>query len=414
MANGARRRLALATVAGCVIVAGSLMWLWLGRISVPPPPTLLLTRVSFAQLPGWRGSDTRAALAAFRRSCALVSREAPTTPLGGAGYGGLVADWRGTCAAAPAGNVAAGTARSYFETRFTAFAIASRGSPGALFTGYYEPQLRASHVRHGPYRAPIYGLPDDLVTVDLGRFRNSLKGEHVTGRVMDHALVPYYARAEIDAHEYKSAPVLAYADDPITVFFLEVQGSGRAILDDGQIERLAYAGQNGRPYTPIGRTLIEKGAIAAERMSMQAIRHWLRSHPDDARAVMESDQSFVFFREAALGDPGLGSPGSEGAPLTPGASIAVDEHVHPLGAPFFIAASAPNPDPSRPDDPLNRLFIAQDTGGAIRGAARADVFWGFGQVAEAIAGRMKSTGRLYVLLPNGLASRIARTKFARL
>jgi membrane-bound lytic murein transglycosylase A len=367
--------------------------------------------VSFAELPGWQGTDAQAALGAFRRSCALFAREAPSTALGGAGYGGSVADWRAACAAAPAGNIAASAARSYFESTFTAFEIASYGSARALFTGYYEPQLRVSRVRHGPYAAPIYGLPEDLVTVDLGRFRNSLKSEHIAGRVMGHVLVPYYTRAEIDAHGLKSAPVLAYADDPITVFFLEIQGSGRAVLDDGHVVRLAYAGQNGRPYTPIGRTLIEQGAIAAERMSMQAIRQWLLGHPTDARAVMESDQSFVFFREAALGEPGLGSEGSEGTPLAPGASIAVDSQIHPLGIPFFIAASVPDPDPSRPDNRLNRLFIAQDTGGAIRGATRADVFWGFGPVAEAIAGRMKSTGRLYVLLPKELASRVAHANF---
>jgi membrane-bound lytic murein transglycosylase A len=165
----------------------------------------------------------------------------------------------------------------------------------------------------------------------------------------------------------------------------------------------------------VGRTLIAEGAIDRTQMSMQAIRGWMRAHPDSARAIMESDQSFVFFRLAPLGDPSLGSPGSEGVPLTPGASIAIDEHLHPLGAPFFVAASVPDVDPAKPDHALDRLFVAQDTGGAIKGAARADVFWGFGRDAESIAGRMKSAGHLYVLLPKPLAARISqRSEFSPL
>jgi membrane-bound lytic murein transglycosylase A len=410
MANSAPRKLAFATAAGLILILVGIAWLWFNRV---PAPAFVLTPVSFAELPGWRRSDVRIALAAFRRSCTLLTRQEPVTTLGGAGYAGVAGDWRAACAAAPLDDLTATAARSYFETRFTVFEVVSYGSPQALFTGYYEPQLRVSPTRRGPYETPVYGLPSDLISVDLGLFHASLKGDHVSGRIAGRALVPYYTRAEIDAHGLKSAPVLGYSEDPIAVFFLQIQGSGRALLDNGQIVRLAYAGQNGRPYTPIGRTLIEKWAVSPDRMSMQAIRQWLLAHPAAAQAVMDTDQSFVFFREAALGDPSLGSLGSEGVPLTPGASIAVDVNIHALGVPFFIAASAPDPDSSHPDDPLNRLFIAQDTGGAIRGAARADVFWGFGRASEAIAGRMKSLGRLYVLLPNGLASRIKNTKLTR-
>lgn len=413
MAKSARRTLALVVAAGCGCIA-ALAWLWSNRIfapSPPPAPPLALIRLDVARLPGWRSSDPRTGLAAFHRSCAALLHEPPRTPMGGAGYAGFVADWQTACTAVPAVDVTADAARRYFEGRFAAFEIVSRGSSEALFTGYYEPLLHASGVRHGPYTEPVYGLPGDLISVDLGQFRNTLKGEHVVGRITGHALVPYYTREEIDSGVLHSAPVLAYAEDPIAVFFLHVQGSGRAVLDDGQVVRLAYAGQNGRPYTPIGRTLIRIGAVPVDRMSMQTIRRWLIDHPGKARAIMESDQSFVFFQEAALGNPGLGSPGSEGIPLAPEASIAVDAHLHPLGIPFFIAAHAPSPDPSRPDDPVNRIFVAQDTGGAIRGATRADVFWGFGPAAESIAGRMKSKGRLYVLLPDGLASRVAHTKF---
>jgi membrane-bound lytic murein transglycosylase A len=299
-------------------------------------------------------------------------------------------------------------ARHYFEVWFAPFSVKSHGSFDGLFTGYYEPEIRASRLRHGRFETPIYGRPLDLVSVDLGLFRSGLKGEHIAGRLSDHALVPYLGRAEIDSRGLRTAPVLLYAENPIEVFFLQIQGSGRAQLEDGETIRLAYAGENGRRYTPIGRVLIEKEMIAPSRVSMPAIKQWLESHPAQARATMESDQSFVFFREAAIGDPALGSPGSEGVPLTPGASIAIDERIHPLGAPFYIATRVPDSDPAHPDKPFDKLFVAQDTGGAIRGAARADIFWGFGPISESIAGRMKSAGRLYVLLPKRVARRIAQ------
>jgi len=405
MARGSQSRSAILLVILVLALAVFGYWLWQSRILVPSA-RLTLTPVSFADMPGWSGSDARGALAAFRRSCAVIANRPPAEALGGAGYGGTVSDWEGACAAAPGGIVRAEAARTFFEAWFAPLEVSAGPDADALFTGYYEPEIHGSHRRHGAYATPIYGLPDDLITADLGLFRESLKGEHVTGRVAGHVFVPYFTRAEIDADGLSHAPVLLYADDPVQVFFLHIQGSGRARLDTGGFVRLAYAGQNGRPYTPIGRTLIAEGAIDRSQLSMQAIRSWMQAHPEAARSVMEGDQSFVFFRTAPLGDPSLGSPGSEGVPLTPGASIAVDEHLHPLGAPFFVAATAPDSDPAKSDRALNRLFVAQDTGGAIKGPARADVFWGFGHDAESIAGRMKSTGRLYVLLPKPLAAHI--------
>jgi membrane-bound lytic murein transglycosylase A len=403
MAKGPRRNLALPLLIFLLIVAAIAVWLWRSRVLVPET-RLELTAVSFASLPGWSGSDARGALAAFRRSCSAFAKEPPTRALGGLGYAGAIADWEGVCANAPDGTVSEAAARAYFESGFTPLMVGS--NPSALFTGYYEPEIHASRHRHSGYTTPVYGLPDDLVTADLGLFRDDLKGDHVTGRVVGHAFVPYFNRAQIDQYGLPHAPVLLYANDPVQVFFLHIQGSGRVRFEDGAFLRLAYAGQNGRPYTPVGRTLIAEGAIDRSQMSMQAIRRWMQTHGDAARSVMESDQSFVFFRTAPVGDPALGSPGSEGVPLTPQASIAIDEHIHALGAPFFIAATAPDPEPARPDRTLDRLFVAQDTGGAIRGPARADVFWGFGSAAESVAGRMKSIGSLYVLLPRAVAARI--------
>lgn len=405
VANRKRSGRGLLAVLIILILAAGAIWIWKSRIAVSPE-RVVLAPVTFHDLPGWNASDARAALAAFERSCVALQREPPTRSMGGAGYAGTVGDWQGICATAPSGRVGAEGARGFFEDWFIPVSVSARdGSPG-LFTGYYEPEIRASATRHGRFATPIYGLPADLVGADLGLFSDDLKGRRVEGRVSGNALVPYFTRGEIDRFGLPAAQVLLYADDPVQVFFLHIQGSGRALLENGAIVRLAYAGQNGRPYTPVGRILIGEGAIDRTQMSMQAIREWMRTHTDEARHVMENDESFVFFREAPLGDPSLGSPGSEGVALTPGASIAVDTRLHSLGAPFFIATTAPDPDPARPDRPLDHLFVAQDTGGAIKGAARADIFWGFGPSAESVAGRLKSAGKLYVFVPKPLAARL--------
>jgi membrane-bound lytic murein transglycosylase A len=389
-------------------IAAGALWFFHAR-QTPAVGPLRLTPVSFSDLPGWADNDPRGALAAFRRTCIALSKVPATSAMGGAGYGGTVGDWQGACSAAPLDNVAPSAARNFFETRFAPAAV-SAGTDQGLFTGYYEPELHASHTKTAAYQTAIYGLPDDLVSVDLGLFKHALDGEHIAGRVDGHHLVPYATRAEIDAHGLAHAPVLLYGDDPIAVFFLHIQGSGRVRLPDGSFLRLAFAGVNGRAYTPIGRTLIAQGALDRQSVSLQSIRAWLLAHPGAARGVMESDNSFVFFRETALGDPSLGSPGSEGVALTPGASLAVDSHLHALGAPFFLAATSPDPNATKPDQPLNRLLIAQDTGGAIKGPVRGDVFWGFGASAQATAGRMKSPGRLFVLLPKRLATSLAPYK----
>ncbi|MEI9930652.1 MAG: murein transglycosylase A [Rhizomicrobium sp.] len=353
-----RRPRFLATVFLFLVVpiTAALVWWW-----TKPPATepLQLTPARFSDLPDWAGSDPRPALAAFRRSCWQMETQSPGATLGD--YAGHVSDWREICRSLPANAEDAAAARAFFEQDFTPFAIGAGAQRGGLFTGYYEPQLHASRTRQGRYQTPVYGLPDDLVSVDLGQFRDALKGERIAGRVEGHKLVPYATRADIDAHGLPSPHILFYGDDPFAVFFLHIQGSGRVVFDDGKVARVAYAGQNGRPYTAIGKTLIAMGALSRENVSMQTIAAWLHVHHDQARAVMESDASYVFFRETPLGDPTLGSPGTENVPLTPQASIAVDTKVHPLGVPFYIATTTPDA------KPLNKLFVAQDTGGAIRG-----------------------------------------------
>jgi membrane-bound lytic murein transglycosylase A len=366
----------LAAIAGC---------------TSPPPqqPGLRLTQVRFADLPQWNVSD--AALASFQRSCTALMAKPDSTVMGG--YAGTVGDWRAVCTNAK------GEARNFFETNFTPFAV---GGGESLFTGYYEPEIRGSRTRQGAYQTPVYGLPSDLVRADLGLFNPKLKGEHISGRVEGHALLPYADRAGINEAGIATAPLLFYTDDPIAFFFLQIQGSGRVVFDDGHLARIGYAGENGQPYTAIGRTLIADGSLAREAVSLQSIRAWLSAHPERARAVMETNRSYIFFSETALGDTALGPRGSLGANLTPLASLAVDSRIHALGAPFYVAADGP--------DPVHALTVAQDIGGAIRGPVRGDIFFGFGAQAEQRAGAMKTIGALYLLLPNALAAKIGSTR----
>jgi membrane-bound lytic murein transglycosylase A len=351
-----------------------------------------MARVSFDALSGWNSSSAGAALQSFRRSCAVLAKRADDAALSGVGYAGTAADWRGVCAGA------GGDAKAFFAANFTPYALSAPGD--GLFTGYYEPEIRGSRTRQGAYQTPVHGMPSDLVRVDLGQFIPKLKGERVSGRVSGNTLVPYANRKEINAAT--KAPVLFYTDDAVALFFLQIQGSGRVVFTDGKMGRIGYAGENGRPYTAIGRTLIAENALTRENVSLQTIRAWLLANPARAQGVMEGNESYIFFEEKPLGDAALGATGSLGVALTPGASLAVDPRIHALGAPFYLDAGGP--------DPVQGLLVAQDIGGAIRGSVRGDIFFGFGPDAERRAGAMKAPGRLYVLLPNAVAARIGAGK----
>jgi len=376
-------------------LAATVFCFYLWQTTRPGP--LRLTQVKFSDLPGWRDADLGAALASFARGCSVLAAKPPATAMGGKDYAGAVADWLSVCGAAH------GAARAFFETNFIPYRISAGGAEAGLFTGYYEPLIRASHQRHGVYQTPVYGEPPDLVRVDLSLFNPRLAGEHISGRLdgpPEHQrLVPFATRAEIDAHGIADTKILFWCDDPVTLFFLQIQGSGRVALDDGSSERIAYAGENGRPYTAIGRILIQDGVLTSQNVSLASIRNWLKQNPSRAQAMMEADQSFIFFEEKPVGDVRLGSPGTLGTPLTPRASMAVDPRLHALGAPYYVDAA-----------PVKALLIAQDTGGAIRGAVRGDVFFGFGEKAEEDAGGMKASGDLYVLLPNALGRRLGAEK----
>jgi membrane-bound lytic murein transglycosylase A len=382
-----------------VLAVGVVAWITLNN--EPAEPRIFrVTPIGFVDLPGWGVNDPESALAALQRSCAVLEKRPPDQAMGGAGYAGRVGAWLPACEAIGAATSSV-LARAYFEKWFAPLAI--DGGAFGLITGYYEPELAGSWNRTQRFHVPIYGPPDDLVRADLGQFHSALAGEHISGRLAGSELEPYPTRAEIDASGLAHAPIILYTDDPVSAFFLHIQGSGRVRFADGETLRLAFAATNGRPYTSIGRVLIAKGAIEREQLSMQSIRAWLLAHPSEAQSVMEEDRSFVFFTIAPLGDPSLGSPGSEGVALAPLASLAVDTRFHALGTPIYAVATIPDANAAKPDRAFGSLLIAQDTGGAIKGSVRGDVFFGPGKSAEAIAGRMKSHGRIFALVPKPVA-----------
>ena len=360
-------------------------------------PSMGLTPVAFDRLPGWDSDRLSAAIPAFRAGCGAMQAK---SSLGGQGEaasrGGTAQNWQHVCALAngvPPDDD--GAARAFFARNFQPYAITSDGTSTGLFTGYYEPEVGGSLNPTRTDSTPLLGRPADLVEADLGAFDQTLAGHKIIGRVQGEALVPYYDRAQIEDGALAGRGLeLAWVADPIDAFFLEIQGSGRVRLRDGRVIRVSYAGENGRPYVAIGRVLIDRGEIPREQVSLQSIRAWLVAHPTQAREVMDQNPSYVFFRELLAMNADRGPPGSLGAPLTPRRSLAVDPRYIPLGAPVWIDTSDP-----LDGAPVQRLMLAQDTGGAIKGPVRGDVFWGWGSDAEVRAGTMKSPGKAYLLLP---------------
>lgn len=348
--------------------------------------------VAFAALPGWADDNHAAALPALLRSCPPLEKRGVV-----AGFGSA-ATWRAICAAAravPAGNRTA--ARAFFERHFRPAAVSGQNGPDGLITGYYEPELRGARKRRGAFTVPLHVRPPDLVAVDLGRFGEELKGKRIAGRVVQGRLIPYHNRRQIERGALRGRKLeLVWVDSAADAFFLHVQGSGRIRLRDGSVLRVGYAGTNGQPYTAIGRALIERGEISREKMSMQAIRAWMAANPAEGAALMRTNKSYVFFQELN----GAGPLGAQGVALTPERSIAVDRRILPLGLPVWLDTKLPDAAATA----FRRLMVAQDTGGAIRGAVRADVFWGPGRRAADMAGAMKSPGRYWFLRPRPAAA----------
>jgi membrane-bound lytic murein transglycosylase A len=368
------------------------------RREVPPPePAATLESLTFASLPGWADDDHAAALTAFLRSCGRLAAQPAERAMGREPWAGRIGDWQPACEAAKG---AATTARTFLEQWFQPFRLTDRGRPDGLFTGYYEPLLDGSLTSDARFTVPLYKRPADLVSVDLGQFDPELQGRRIAGKVASGKLVPYAPRAEIVRGALAGQGLeLLWVDDPVAAFFLEIQGSGQIRLTDGSTLRVGYADQNGQPYRAIGKDLVELGALDRGKVSLQAIRAWLAAHPDRAPEILDRNRSYVFFRSLPQLAQTPGPLGAQNVPLTPGRSLAVDRRFVPLGVPLWLDTTAPMPDGERP---LRRLVIAQDTGGAIRGVVRGDVFWGAGAEAEHTAGHMQSRGRLYILLPRTL------------
>ena len=372
----------------------------------PEPPRadrLHLAAASFADLPGWQGDRQGDALRAFLRSCDKLLRRKSAAALDGA-IPGTAGAWHGVCEAAGAHGVQDHqAARHFFEDWFRPYAVLNNSRDSGLFTGYFEPELQGALTSGNGYDIALYRRPADLVTVSLGRFRDAFAGERIAGRVVNGALQPYPTRAEIDGGALAGRSLeLVWVDNAVDAFFLHIQGSGRVRLEGGDARRIAYAASNGQPYLAIGRSLVERGALVREEVTMQSIRAWLEANPGAAPAVMRENNSYVFFRWLGGKSAELGPEGAQGVPLVAGRSLAVDRKYLPLGAPLWLDASAPDADPSKPDRTLRRLMVSQDTGGAIRGPVRGDVFWGTGREAGEIAGRMKHQGRYWLLLPRDL------------
>lgn len=351
---------------------------------VPEPPPVVkrpqLTPVGWEALEGWGLDDQRQALSAFLKSCSTIAKRA---------------DWNQVCAeAALLDQQNPATVRSFFETRFLPYQVnSSEGKETGLITGYYAPDLQGSRVPNERFRYPLYAVPDDLLVIDLRSIYPDLASYRLRGRIEGRRVVPYWSRADIDAGK---APVLGnelfWVEDPVELFFLQIQGSGRISTPTGEQVMVGFAEQNGHPYRSIGKLLLDRGAMTREQMSMQNIKAWARNNPSQVAQLLAENPSYVFFRELA---PDLSTPlGALGVALTPERSIAVDPRTIPLGAPVFLATTLPSS-----ETPLQRLMVAQDTGGAIKGAVRADFFWGMGNEAGAQAGRMKQQGRLWLLWP---------------
>ncbi len=371
-----------------------------GSVTAQPQVQKLgLKKTRFKKITGWSGDRHDQAIGAFLLSCAKLSKMPANRSLGT--IGGLAGDWMKPCKAADALPVGRKElSRAFFETHFEPYLVTADGRSEGLFTGYFEAELKGSWLRKEPYTTPIYERPAELVDANLGDFTDDLKGKRLTGKVVAGRFVPFDDRAAIEAGAIAGRGLeMIWVDSLVDAFFLHVQGSGRVVMDDGSIVRIGYVAQNGHAYKSIGRELIKRGALSRERVSMQSIKAWMRDNPQKAPALKASNPRFIFFRviDGALKSLGKqqGPIGAQGVPLTPGRSLAVDRAYFPFGIPIWLDTT----DPLELGSPLRRLVIAQDTGSAIKGPVRGDLFWGFGAEAATRAGLMKEPGHYFLLLP---------------
>ncbi|MAS86692.1 MAG: murein transglycosylase [Micavibrio sp.] len=347
---------------------------------------------NFSTLENWSNDNHQEALKTFQKSCMRIVKNDPSKAFGTNPQMGLYSDWIPLCQQALNNP---NNAKAFFENNFTPYLIKDTATKkDGLFTGYYEPTLKGSKTKGGVYQTPIYERPSDLIMVNLGDFREELKGQRIAGRVIEGNLKPYESHAEINANGLKDTKIMAWVDNPVDAFFLQIQGSGRIVFEDGSFIRAGYAAQNGHPYYAVGKALIENGALEKDNVSLQTIKAWLRAHPTQAQSLMEKNPSFVFFRQLETD----GVVGGENVVLTPTRSLAIDRSLYPYGVPVWLDIEGPTGSPK-----IQRLMVAQDTGGAINGVVRGDFFWGPGDKAEQYAGIMKSKGQYWFLIPQSIS-----------
>ena len=351
------------------------------RPDYPPAASAPLMTVAWSEVEGWHQDDPRLVLDAFEQSCSTL-RYRP--------------QWEQICADISVfGGLSEPVVRTFFESRFTPYQLRNPDNDTVgMVTGYYVPDLLGSRQPSLDYPYPLYRRPDDLLVIDLSEAYPELAKYRLRGRIKDQRVIPYWDRAEIEGSQRPLAGhELFWVADPVELFFLHIQGSGRILFEDGTRSMVNYAGQNGHPYHSISKWLIDRGVMSRDEMSMQNIKTWARNNPAQVNDLLNTNPSYIFFRESPVGADSS-PPGALGVQLTPGRSVAVDRRYTPLGAPVFLATTWPNT-----DRPLYRLMMAQDTGGAIKGPVRADFFWGMGDDAGVEAGRMKQPLKMWVLLP---------------
>ena len=356
----------------------------------------MFEQVDITQQPGWTIDDHDNALQTFQRSC----QEILTTAHGfkrAASYGGKLEDWQVLCKDA----LNATNAKVFFEIQFQAYKIRDPVKPDGLYTGYYEPEAEGSLVKTSEYQVPVYRKPADLVALDeVGQKEIGL----AYGRNLNGHAIAYATRKEIEQGALEGQGLeIVWLKSWVDAFFIHIQGSGRVKLPNGTFIRLAYAAKTGQPYSGIGHALLEKGIGTKQTMSMEFLRSWMQDNPTEARELMWTNKSYIFFRANEMPSDDLGALGAQQVNLTPLRSLAVDRSIWMFGTPIWIDTTTP---PEAGAKPFQHLMIAQDTGTAIKGHVRGDVYWGWGRDAAFNAGYMKSAGGMVVLLPKLVAARL--------
>ncbi len=366
-------------------------------------PDISLHHIPFSQLPGWNTTSIRPSLRAFQHSCHTFLKQNPDKSVGTEFIPLQIKDWQPACRAALSLDASSDASiKAFFQTWFTPVEFYKHKPVRGLFTGYFLPHLHASLKQTPEYSVPIYGLPSNLITANLGLFKKNLLNKRIVGRVQGKKLVPFYTREEINHGAiHHMAPVLFWIKSPMDRLFLEIEGSGAVQLTNGESFYVGYAAENGAEYTSIASVLIREGIMTHDNASSAHIKTYLNQHPKEINRVLNQNKSFVFFQKlkhnAALG--------AQGVPLTPGYSLAVDHAFIPYGTPTWLSTTTPTKNNEK--KPFNRLMVAQDTGGAIRGTVRGDVFWGAGKKANFMANHMQNKGQYWLLLPREVAARFA-------